>query len=304
MYLSYSGFKKAVTCLFAYWHEYPNKTPKTGPDDRLGSIYGSVVGKLFEDFYTQKVWLQPNPKEFLLGRVTQTVDAVIKQETTTKGWKTGGILLWKGTEPNQNPKGLYANRAELEADIRDAIPRGLDTIRQYKLIGPRADAEYKLDFKTPKGHILGGRADFIIQRVRPFSDLLIVDGKGSKHRDSYVDPQQLVWYAMLFYLHSVSQGKPQLPDKLAFLYWRCNPDKAMDWLGVSEDDVKALLSTVLDTISDIEEKLKILPAGVSMNTVRGVFKPKANESNCRFCPYTAACPLGNKIQEELKCRQH
>lgn len=303
MYLSYSGYSKAETCLYAYWHDYPNKTPKVGPDDRLGSIYGSAVGKLFELFYVKKLWLHPNPKEYLLERVTQTVSDLIKDETTAKGWKSAGVLLWKGSGPDQNPKGLYVDRAELEADIRDTIPRGLDIIRQHRLVGPRGDAEYKLDFKTPDGHTLAGRADFIIQRVKPFSDLLIVDGKGSKHRGTYVDPKQLIWYSMLFYLHAQVQGGPQLPDKSAFLYWRCSPDKALDWLHVSEDDVKALLSNVLDMIHKIEENLKILPARVSMDTVRGVFKPKPSESNCRFCPYTAVCPAGYKIQEELKCRQ-
>lgn len=304
MYLSYSGHKKASSCLFAYWHEYINRTPKSGLDDRLGSIYGSVVGRLFEEFYFNKLWRQPNPKDILIERVSQTVRDVITSETTSKGWKTAGVLLWKGSGPNQNPKGLYSNREELEADVRDTIPRGLNIIRRHKLVGPRADPEYKLDYKIPDGHILAGRSDLIIQRVRPFEDLVIVDGKGSRHRGGYVDPQQLVWYAMLFYLHAQHLGtKPELPDKLAFLYWRYDPDNAMDWMHVSEDDVRTLLASVLDTIRRIEEKIKMLPAGVPLSTVRGVFKPSPSESNCRFCPYTDACPSGYKIQEDLKCRQ-
>ena len=303
MYLSYSG-KKKTACMFAYWHEYVNRTPKEGVDDRLGSIYGSSIGKIFEDFYNLKVWRLSNPSEFLLSRVEDTVNDTILQETTTRGRKVGGVLLWKGEDLGQNPKGLYANREEIVADVRASVIRGLRTIRQYKLVGPRTDAEFKLDFTIPEGHTLAGRADFVIQRVPPFNDLLIVDGKGSKHRGAYVEPQQLYWYAMLFYLHSVKQGNPRLPDKLAFLYWKSDPDDAMDWLEVSKDDVTSLLDSVLDTIHRIQDKLKILPAGVSMDTVRGVFKPSVSESNCRFCPYSVACPSGRKIQEDLKCRQH
>lgn len=300
MYLSYSGYKKLITCLFAYWHEYINKTPKDGVDDRLGSIYGSVSGILFEDFYVLRMWANPRPQEALLARVESTVDKVIKKETSK-----GGVLVWKGPEAEGlNPKALYTNREELIADVRDTVPRGLRIIRQHRLLGPRTDAEFKLDLEF-EGHVLAGRADFIIHRLKPDDDLLIVDGKGSKHRGKYVDPTQLFWYAMLFWLQSMKQGSPRLPDKLAFLFWKFNPDESMDWLDVSESDVSDLLESTQEAIRKIEGLKKMLLPNAPVDAVRGVFTPNASEESCRFCPYASKCPPGEKVKKliELKSKK-
>lgn len=298
MYLSFSGYKKKRDCGFAYWNEYINKTRTGEPDDRLGSIYGSVVGRLFEEFYKDKLWRMGNPQETLMNRVEATVNEIIRRETTPWKDKPGGVLLWKGEGPGQNPQGMYTDREELIADVRDTIPRGFRIIRQHRLVGPRTDAEFKLDYVTENKDILGGRADFIIDRVPPQSDTVIVDGKGSRHRGKYVDPQQLQWYAMLFWKHT---GK--LPDKLAFLFWRYGPDECMDWLDVVEDDVAELYETANDTIKGIQTSEKMLLPGSSPEVARGVFLPKANDKNCRFCPYASLCPPGQKIQEKLKSKR-
>jgi hypothetical protein len=301
MYLSYSGWKK-YDCPFAYYNDYVAHTPKEGVDDRLGSIYGSVVGKLFEDFYAQKLWKKPEPQAYLMSLVEKTVDKTIHREITPWKDRPGGVLLWKGKGEGQNPKGMYENREELIVDVRDAVARGFQIIRHHRLLGPRTDAEYKLDY-TFEGDTYAGRADFVIQRTKPHRDLLIVDGKGSQHRGRYVDPKQLQWYAMLFWLHSLKEGKPQLPDKLAFLYWRSKPDECMDWLDVSESDVMEMFEVVKDTVHEIKRLEKMILPNAPAEAARGVFKPKPNEKNCRFCPYTSICPAGAKVQESLKEKQ-
>lgn len=298
MYVSYSGAKKYWNCKFAYWNDYVNKTPQEKPDDRLGSIYGSVVGTIFEDFYMLKLWKEPKIESVLMGRVEETVDRIIQQETTPRKGRPGGVLMWKGEGKGLNPDGMYASREELILDIRDTIPRGVRSIRQHRLLGLRADAEFKLDH-TVEGHILGGRADFIIERIPPKSDTIIVDGKGSRHRDKYVDPQQLFWYSMLFWLHS---GKKRMPDKAAFLFWRYEPDKSVDWVDVNEDEVEELFDKALTTARDITAKEKLLVIGTSPTSAKGVFTPTPNEDNCRFCPYATdrVCPEGKKIADSIE----
>ncbi len=301
MYLSYSGFKK-YECPFAYYNDYVAHTPKGEVDDRLGSVFGTVVGKLFEDFYAQKIWKQPQPQGYLMERVEKTVDKTIQRETTPWKERPAGVLLWKGEGSGQNPKGMYADRQELIADVRDAVARGFQIIRHHRLLGPRTDAEYKLDFEF-EGDMYAGRADFVIQRTKPHGDLLIVDGKGSRHRGRYVDPKQLQWYGMLFWLHSLKAGKPLLPDKLAFLYWREDPAECMDWLEISEGDVQDLFETVKDTVQEIKQREKMILPNAPVEDARGVFKPKANEKNCRFCPYASICPPGAKVQASIKEKQ-
>jgi hypothetical protein len=194
---------------------------------------------------------------------------------------------------------MYSNKEELVRDVRDAVARGFRIIRHHRLLGPRTDAEYKLDYVF-EGDTYAGRADFIIQRTKPHSDLLIVDGKGSKHFGKYVDPQQLQWYAMLFWLHSVVDGQPRVPDKLAFLYWRADPEESMDWIEVTQDDAAEMFEVVKNTMAEIKRLQKMLLPNAPVEGARGVFKPKANEKNCRFCPYAAVCPPGAKVQESLK----
>lgn len=304
MYISYSGFTKFNDCAYAYWHDYINRTPLALPDDRLGSIYGSVVGKLFEDFYNKEWWRKDNPSAFVLMQVEEATEAIIKEETSPKKGRPGGVLLWRGDGKGRNPKGLYSNRDELMADVRDGVTRGFHTIRQERLLGPYAKSEVKLD-STVDGHLLGGRADFIIRRTKPHLDLGIYDGKGSKHRERYVSPKQLLWYAMLYRLRF-----EKTPDKLAFVYWRFSPPKSIDWINFSGSDLDMLLEEVLAGIRRIEKGVAALPEKGKvpdidhMELARKVFQPKANESNCRFCPRAVAtqCSWGFSVVQKMRQR--
>jgi hypothetical protein len=298
MYLSYSGWSKLEACAFAYWNEYENRTKVDAPDDRLGSVYGSVVGLLMEDFYILKIWKAEKPQQALLERVRPTIDKVIKKETTPWKDRPAGVLMWKGSKEGQNPKALYTNIEELEADVRDTIPRAFRSVRHHKLLGPRTDAEYKLDY-VKGDDIIAGRADFIIKRVAPHSDLLIIDGKGSRHRAKYVDPDQLRWYAMLFWLHTKT-----LPDQLAFLFWRFEPLQSMDWISISEFEVEELYERVQESFQSLQTKRKLLVVNAAPAGARNVYTPNPNEDNCRFCPYATPelCPKGVQVQKEIADR--
>lgn len=307
MYLSYSGYKKydpdSGGCPFAYWNSYINRTQVDAPDDRLGSIYGSSVGTLFEKFYDEKMWRLDKPQGHLMGMVDSTIDWVIKRETTPWRDRKGGVLMWKGEDEGQNPKGMYESREELAADVRDAVARGFRIIRHERLLGPRADAEVKLDVKLG-GDIIGGRADFIIERTKPHHDLCIIDGKGSKWRDKYVDPDQLRWYGMLYKHH---EGKG--PDKLAFLYWRFDPPESMDWVEFSEEELDELMAKVRQVMKTIKADEMKAPKNTSYAEARKVFLPLAEKvsgqeaynGSCRFCMYAIEeiCPKGAAVQEKF-----
>lgn len=304
MYISFSGFKTYHSCSFAYWHNYINRTVPEAAEDRLGSIFGSAVGKLFEDFYNKEIWRKgSNARSFLAGEAERVVLDCIREETTEStesDYKRPGILRWKGKGEGQNPKGLYEDVEQLVADVRDTVPVGIETVKRERLLGPYAMAEVKLDRKF-QGHDLGGRADFIIQRASPLRDLVIIDGKGSRHRHKYVSPKQLHWYALL---HRLQYN--YAPDKLAFLYWRYPPSENMDWVAFSSTDLDQLLEDILVIIREIEECSKSLPADAqdAWELAARVFRPKANEDNCRFCPYATRehCPRGHAITQKQKNR--
>lgn len=296
-YLSYSGFKK-YECQFAYWNEYVNKTVLSEADNRLGSIFGIVIGLLFERFYRDKMWRLDRPQEALSNLVDSTLSETLKKEVAGTEWRKGGVLKWKGDAAGQDPHALYATKEELAEDIREALDRGLRIIRLHRLVGPQTDTEVKLDTLI-EGYKIAGRADFILTRVAPDSDLVILDGKGSRHRDKYTSEVQLMWYAMLFKVH-----EKRLPDKLGFVYWRSDPKESLDWVNFTESDIDELQARVVSTVSEIASKTKSLPVVMDLDVVRTVFLPNANDDNCRFCSYAIPnlCPKGYEVREQLEER--
>ena len=309
-YISFSGYKKYKGCEFDYWNHYINDTKVDTPDDRLGSIYGSVVGELFEDFYEEKMWKLDQPQAHMLTLVDAKITKVINLEIVPRQverrgvlkWKGTGVLLWKGDGEGESPWALYKNRDELTSDVRDAVEVGFRIIRVERLLGPRMAAEVKLDVKFPEG-IIGGRADFIITRTKPHNDVCIIDGKGSRHRDRYVDPAQVMWYGMLY-----RHRNKRTPDKLAFLYWRYAPPESMDWVEFDDQDLDELLETVRATMRRITEQQEAAGSGAPYVRARKVFLPIAEKiggqnafnQGCRFCPFGTEeiCPKGYAVKQK------
>jgi hypothetical protein len=278
MYISYSGFKLYSACKLAYWHTYVRETEPPEPDNAVNALYGSVVGRIFEDFYTQRIWRQKDFQKALQDLVEPTYQKVVHDEV-----RRGRVLRW---QTPQDKKPNYSSPEELLADVRDTIPRGLRIIRHDRLVGPRTEAETKLD-SVVKGHTIGGRADFIIERVKPHHDLVILDGKGSKHRGSFVDPRQLKWYAMLYSL----RNNGALPDKLGFVYWRFDPPESLDWVAFSQSDTDELLEEVLEAVAEIER------AVAHRAESNKSFPPRPSRENCRFCSYLKICPKGKEAMD-------
>jgi len=308
MYISYSGYKLYLNCQRAYWYSYIANTFPPQPDNCVNALYGSTVGAIFEAFYNDFIWKKGKGAEkALLDLVEPTLGQIIKDETTASGYRSAKIVTWKGLKgKGLDPSANYESREELVADIRDSIPRGLLSIKFYRLLGPNARSEVKLNRKV-RGHTLGGRADFIINRLRPHRDLVIIDGKGSKYRDLYSDPNQLKWYAALYSLRNEC-----LPDKLGFLYWRYGPPDSLDWIAFSEDEIRELLESVLATMEDIEFRERHAPhpstesilAGDLPDGVKNAFPAqgslKHDDPPCKFCNHSSICVEGTATLKALK----
>lgn len=273
MYLSYSGYKTYVSCPLAYWHKYVGKTTLPQPDNRVNALYGTAVGALFEAFYNEALWNASKGvgvDRTLLARVLPTLEEIIKKESK------------KGTFDWDNRKSNYPNIESVAEDVRIAVRNGLKIIKRFKLLGPKAAAEVELDSSFGV-HKIGGRADFIIERTEPYCDTLILDGKGSKFRDKYVDGTQLRWYAMLYY-HT--RGK--LPDKLGFVYWRCPPEEAVDFIDFGLADLTILKDDILKTADTITRGIETL-SGEAPIEGRGPFQSIPEMSRCRLCSYEPLC---------------
>lgn len=268
MYLSYSGYKAYTSCPRMYWNQYINKTRLDEPDNRVNSLFGTIVGSLFEAFYRDRIWRLSGTAQKLLDQVPTHYQRAIQKESRD------GAIRWKAEDKKAN----YASPEALLQDVQEAVPRGLAIIRHHRLLGPtQSEAEVRLDHRVGT-YTIGGRADFLIRRIAPYHDLVLLDGKGSKWRDKYVDPRQLRWYAML---HRLKYGFA--PDKLGFVFWRFEPEQALDWLPFTEAELTELQQGVLETMQRIEQD-----AGQALLDLF----PVSPGDRCKLCAYLPVCAEG------------
>ena len=282
MYLSYTGYKAYTSCARMYWHQYVGKTKLDVPDNRVNALYGTVVGGLFAVFYNDRLWRAKDVEQRLLDMVPAHFERAVAKESKD------GAVRWKTEDPRAN----YESPEDLLKDVKSTIPRGLSIIRHYRLLGPdQSEAEVKLDHPV-KGHIIGGRADFLIKRDAPYFDRLLLDGKGSKWRDRYVDVRQLKWYALLYRL---KYGF--LPDKIGFLFWRFEAEEALDWVPFTDADLSELLQSTLDAMNHIEEakvQLAALEGDAVLPALDKSF-PVDPGDRCRLCAFRPVCREGQNF---------
>jgi PD-(D/E)XK nuclease superfamily len=277
MYLSYSGYKTHWACPKSYWYGYISKPKLDVLDNRVNSLYGTVVGTLFEQFYNERIWQTKGVEQQLLDRIPAAYAKALAKETKD------GVIGWKTKE---DPKPNYASAEELLEDVRETIPRAIRIIRHHRLLGMNATAEVKLD-QWVGTHKIAGRCDILMRRIAPHHDLILCDGKGSKWRDKYVDPRQLKWYAMLHRLMH-----KHMPDRLGFIYWRFEADKSIDWVDCSLNELDELLNSVLITVAEIERGQAMVATDSS--SLSQAFPAHPGDA-CRFCPYFQLCTEGQKF---------
>jgi hypothetical protein len=298
VYLSYSGFKTYCQCPLCYWHKYVNKT-KIPPENGVNALYGSVVGIVFEDFYRDKLWRRPDYLDYMQTRVEPCFDKAIRDQ------RGGRVYDWADEKSN------YHSRGEVVAAVRETIPRGVGIIRDNRLLGTHAVAEMKLDHRFGE-HLVGGRSDFVIRRIAPHEDLVILDGKGSKWREKYVDGHelkpgqkiegiQLKWYGLL---HRAQTGI--IPDKLGYLFWMFDGAKGIEWITFSNKDLDVLQSEILTTMDrvsgSIAELEKVSGLAKGYDELRQERFPAQAGDHCRLCSYVDLCEDGTKKVASLRRR--
>lgn len=266
IYLSYTGRDSYDSCPKQYEHRYIVKT-KIERDAR-DSLFGSVIGKLFEWFYERKIWMDPDPRQALYNLVDDAVEVVTKDSRESEHQLS--VVSNYGTD-----------FSFIRDDLQQAIPGMLDTIRKYEFLTPysRAEVDLSVIYSSEKFNLtmkLGGRADFIHSKDQ--RDIWILDGKGSKHREKYADPEQLIWYATQHYIkHHVA------PTRLGFIFYKF-PEDPVSWISYDEDALRLSLTKTFNIGKKIQLKM---------------FDP-APSDECKLCDYKGVCPEGTKYLSAKK----
>lgn len=234
---------------------------------------GIVIAEVLERLYNDELWRDPAG---LADRLERMVDVTWERVTSNKrNWVDYRVA---------------GSKYELTKVCKDGVRGFLRTMKQHRLLGEYARAEVELLGWVDKYNPVGGRADLIIRRQD--TGVTILDGKNAKSKGKYTDPDQLRWYAMLFYL-----AYREMPDRLGFTYFRYpygtpmvddkgNPvtneetgrqeiEQGVDWVGFTKDDLKGLALRAVEARRGMEkEKFDATPV----------------PSVCKWCDYETVCP--------------
>jgi hypothetical protein len=141
---------------------------------------------------------------------------------------------------------------------------------------------------------------------------VILDGKGSKHRETYVDGHklapgqkvegvQLKWYGLLYRAHT-----GRIPEGLGYIFWRFEGEKAIEWVDFSESDLDRLKAEVLSVITRIDVATSRLSSlgreSQAYSDLRQELFPAQPSFGCNLCAFATICEDGKKQTKKSRPR--
>lgn len=231
------------------------KKPKPLDKSMHHAIMGIVIQGVLEKFYNNELWKEQGG---LLDRLTR----MTKEDLSTLLADPKFRVDW----------GVSDSFEEMEQICVSGVLGYLKTMKHHKFLGPYARSEVELFGYVDKYLPIGGRADFIIRRED--TGVTILDGKNSKTKMKYVDPDQLRWYALVFAL-----AYNKIPDRLGFVWFRYpyeegTEETGVDWVPVTRRDLKDLAERAHEVRKAQNKEL---------------FEARPKAKHCNFCDYESVC---------------
>lgn len=240
--------------------------PKPPPirDSVHNAIPGRVLSRMMEEFYNEQLYKDPST-------VREKLQSLIHREFSYQLTAPRNYIDW-----SRSP-----TRMQMRMDLYATIPGFLRTVVKQKLFGKFAKAEMDLKvFIAKDKYPVGGKMDLVFTRETENGDeITILDGKNSKHKDKYSDPDQLVYYALIFYL---VYGR--MPDRLGWLWYKY-PYGTVAPDGSIEEGVKFIDFTLADL-----KEMATRAVTVHKLLEKEEFDANPTPKGCRFCPYETVCP--------------
>jgi hypothetical protein len=235
------------------------------------TLLGNCIQGVLERFYNDELWREP---ESLADKLQNLIDTLFDEEMSR------AYINW-----NEAP-----SRREMYNLVKDAVFGFMNTFKTNNLLGPYAKSEVEYNALVDENTPIAGRFDFLIHKED--EGVIILDGKNSKTKGKYTNPDQLRWYALAFYL---STGI--LPSKLGFVYFRYpagyippkeewpldnkgnrvkpEPHCGIDWVSFTPSDLTSLAQRAKEALAGMK---------------RHEFQAKPVPSRCKFCNYESVCP--------------
>jgi CRISPR/Cas system-associated exonuclease Cas4 (RecB family) len=271
LYLSYSAYKQYHNCPREYYFSRVQKLVPDVKDSKHNAIMGTVIQAAFEKYYNERLW-EGLPLDVVAEELQDFARLRFFQFLEEE------YVNWRSPT-------CRTSAAEIQGEMSVAIPHVLRYLHEAGLHGPMTASE--VDFKTPLTDNLSlvGYVDFIIRQDD--GKVLILDGKATKDK-SRVDPDQLRYYALMFFLRY-----HVLPDALGFLYYRfCDPEARdrpdqpdprnqgpIEWVPVDLSELMALRQSLLETADKIRDLDRT-----------GVPPVNPTPKICNYCQWEHLCP--------------
>ena len=239
------------------------KKPKPVKDSKEHAVMGIVIAAVSEELYNSELYKHPaGLQERLLALTEQKFKYEIEHN----------YIDWRTAPP----------KADLLKICKDGVVGFLKTMKHNRFLAPYSKAEVDLLGWVDKWNPVGGRPDLIL-RQEDGTGVTILDGKNSKEKGKYTDPDQLRWYALLYYL-----AYGVMPERLGFLYYRYPAGKetvndkgeiitetGVDWVSCTREDIKGLAHRAVEAKKAMRKEK---------------FAANPTPKGCQFCDYQTVCP--------------
>lgn len=240
-------------CLWSYgWEDMdvgggPGRSKPKPKKSEHHAVMGQVIQKVLERAYNEGWFYRPNFLDHM------------KEQTRA-------VLLWYlGKSYIDDQMGFDQMYEVCEFGVLGY----LHTMRAHKLWGRTVQCERRLEAQI--GSLLvGGKPDFIFKDATA----RILDGKNAQSKGTYVDPDQLRWYGLLY-----EKVEGELPSQLGFVWYRypTNPELGEPGLDPIECSARDL------------EHLAERAVRVRLAQIERKFDPTPISKNCRVCNYESVC---------------
>lgn len=240
--------------------------PKPNPseDSKHHAIMGIAIQYAVEKMYNGELY--KNPESLL-----ETMQSMAREKFLELESNPSNHINWNNAR---------ITREEAIQVVEDGVLGYLKTMKAHRFLGPYSRAEVNIFGWINKWTSIGGRADTIIRRDD--TGITILDGKNTKWKMKYTDPDQLRWYALLFKL-----SYKKLPDRLAFVWYRFPhgsvtvledgtevAETGVEWVEFDDGDLEGLAHRVLE---------------VKKKMFKKKFEPIPVPNNCRLCDFEPVC---------------
>lgn len=248
MNLSYNAWKTYCECPKKYYLKYRLKESPTVPQNDYFALYGCLVEKFFTMF--SNLWRFKSP--YMPENVIREKTAKLYDDLLTTS-----TVIW-------NAPFAKFSKQDILAQAQTDICAIMDSHNQNFFFNTKSEIDIKVS--TSVGIDLTGRIDFIHEYPLD-KRILLFDGKGTDKIGKNIDPNQVLFYSLLYYFHF-----KRIPDEVGFFYYRFNEFSPVH---IDMETINTLRAKVSLDIKDIASKTS--------------WEAKPCTKACKYCDYRNTC---------------